>query len=132
MKFYIASRVWKRKQVQELEQKLMMKGHSMTFDWTKKLIDMKDPANIQKSNQDEIRGIQTCDIFVLLGDEDKGAGLHVELGIALAHNEIAGKPVIYVVNSKKEHCNYYFHPAVHFLESIEDLMVEFQKEGIHA
>lgn len=103
MKIYVASKFGNREAVQEAQRRLIERGHSITYDWTRD----DDPAIAGACNEykipiDEtiardlalrdVRGVQAADVVVFLPTEQGGRGCYTEMGLALA----LGVPVVVV------------------------------------
>jgi hypothetical protein len=112
MKWYVSSRTRHRAAVRGLLELLAQHGHEAACDWTR--FDQKEVANPRQVSSLALNvslAIKDCDIFMMIGD-DAGTDMYVELGIALAYNAPAGKPLIYVVGSHSERSLMHSHPAI--------------------
>ncbi|WP_188455443.1 group-specific protein [Virgibacillus oceani] len=81
MKFYIASSFANKQLVRYMSQKLILKKHTQTYDWTKNQRAVTDVL-LHSIGTLEKQAVADCDIFLLLLPAGKGS--HTELGIALA------------------------------------------------
>lgn len=87
MKFYIASKLGNREQVQSLADKLKTAGWVHTFDWTKLgSVDPSDSRTLMSIGQQEFDGVKNADIVIVLAPG--GRGTHTEFGMAIALNKI--------------------------------------------
>lgn len=67
---------------------------------------------------------QTVIFSYFSAERQKGAGMHVELGAAIATAMKTGKPKIYVVGETNDRSIFYFHPNVKRASCIEDVFKE--------
>lgn len=129
MKFYVASSIKNKDNVQDVFDDLKAKGHEVTTDWT--LTD-DIPEEERSWKRDYLRsiakrdfeGIRECDIFVLLSKPSEGRSMYVELGLALALHETTGKPSVFVVGPDNNESVFYFHHAVQCVGSLDKLPVK--------
>lgn len=121
MKFYIASRFDKKKEIKNVMQFLQNRGHTVTTDWTKHK-PIKPYSEHQEIAKDyaieDMEGVKNCDIFILLSDE-AGTGIYIELGVALA----LGKK-IFVVGPHDDRSMFFFHPQVARRTTIDEVFKE--------
>lgn len=107
-------------------------GCSITHDWTR-VEEVTDgtahDATAGVLAQLDIRGVIESDVYVLVSDgELAGKGMHAELGAALAMQQLAGKPEIYVVGPSTNRSIFYMHPGVTRLESVDQLVAHLQAD----
>jgi hypothetical protein len=129
MKFYIAAYVGEKKRVTGIYKLLKKNGHQVTVEWTRgKPIAIKNrdrkPQKIQKIAVRDIGGVFQCDVFVLLSEPVAGRAKYVELGAAIAHNLIKGRPKIYILGKKTNQSVFYYHPAVKRVTSFDEILNE--------
>jgi hypothetical protein len=129
MKFYIAAYVREKKRVADIYKQLKENGHRVTVEWTKgKPITIKNRdrkrQEIQKIAVRDIGGVLQSDVFVLLSEPVAGRAKYVELGAAIAHNLIKGRPKIYVLGKKTNQSVFYYHPAVKRITSFDEVLNE--------
>jgi hypothetical protein len=129
LKFYVASSIRNKEQVQRVFAFLSERGHQVTTDWT--LTD-DIPEAEREARRDYIRtlakrdfeGIRECDVFVMLSEPAEGRSMYVELGVALASYEACGTPAPFVVGIRNNQSVFYFHPAVQRVGSLDELLVQ--------
>lgn len=113
MKFYIATRLERHAEHNDVRNRLQALGHTITYDWTLRgAVRDTSAEDLTGVCLAEVQGVLDADFVVVL--LPGGRGTHVELGIALA----AGKPVIlHAVNSvpflpTEATSAFYHHPLV--------------------
>lgn len=114
MKFYISAKWELRNVVAKMQKHLIKKGHTITTDWTNRAYSRdydKNPKQSSEYSLEETNAILNSDILIHLSDFN-GKGKYVDLGIALAGNNLQGKPLIYVVGTKANESQFYFNPAI--------------------
>ena len=128
MKFYIASKLENHEQVQSLAKQLKNLGWEHTYDWTiHGSIKETDVETLKSVGQEELNGVKSADIVIVLTPQ--GRGTHVELGIAVALNKTV---YIYHIDDTYFKCDdntsaFYWIPNVkHFTGSIEELVNKLQ------
>ncbi len=127
MKFYIASGIKNKENVQKIFNQLKKVGHEVTADWTL-TDDIPEDARDQKREyvrsiaKRDFEGIRECDIFVLLSDPEEGRSMYVELGIALSMLHATGKPRVFIVGPENNESVFYFHPLVDRVKNIDDVL----------
>lgn len=80
MRFYIASSFQNQDMVHYVSQKLIAKGFTHTYDWTKNQ-RATEHLSLNAIGEQERNAVQSSDIFIMLFPAGKSS--HVELGIAL-------------------------------------------------
>ncbi|WP_430789673.1 nucleoside 2-deoxyribosyltransferase [Virgibacillus flavescens] len=93
MQFYIASSFQNKDMVRYVSQKLISKGFTHTYDWTKNQ-QAVETESLKAIGEQEKSAVCSSDIFILLMPAGKSS--HVELGMALG----TGKPV-YIYSQEK-------------------------------
>jgi nucleoside 2-deoxyribosyltransferase len=119
MKLFIAGKVGKEEEARKVMEMVREAGHEITFDWTsiphlrpyEKNEEMSKNAAIL-----EAQAASKCDALILLADE-KGVGMYVELGIALAN----GKPV-FVIGGEGIPTMFLFHPLVQRVKTVREAL----------
>lgn len=127
MKFYVASSINNKNEVQDVFDALKTKGHEVTTDWT--LTD-DIPQGLRGSKRDYVRsiakrdfeGIRECDVFILISKPSEGRSMYVELGLAIAMHEATGKPSVFVVGPDNNESVFYFHPGVQCVGSLDEVL----------
>ncbi|WP_436495578.1 hypothetical protein [Actinokineospora sp. HUAS TT18] len=103
-------------------------GCKITHDWT-----IGDPLIDKSAQRDEagkrayldIAGVVDSDIYILMSNNRLvGKGMYAELGAALALQQIAGSPEVFVVGPMNHQSIFYLHPDVKHREKIEDVVTE--------
>ncbi|MCA1031283.1 nucleoside 2-deoxyribosyltransferase [Bacillus timonensis] len=123
MKFYIASSLTNKEQVQYVSEKLREAGHIHTYDWTRNE-HVSTLEQLQDIGEKERLGVLEADLLVVL--LPGGKGTHVEMGIALAHYK---KVVLYSptdeVNNVNTTSTFYHVPEVGIvIGTLEELIEE--------
>jgi len=131
MKFYVASGIKNKEEVQRVFERLEATGHEVTTDWT--LTDDIPEENRDQSAEyvrslakRDFEGIRECDVFVLISDPPEGRSMYVEMGVALSMLETSGKPYVFVVGPRNSESVFYFHPMVRRVESWNELIAEVE------
>jgi len=126
MKIFIAGKVGEEEVAREAMNMLSQAGHEISFDWTTiphlKPYDENSEAS-QQAALLESRGVLESDALVLLA-HDKGVGMYVELGMAIA----SGKP-IYVVGTGSSRTMFIYHPLVRRVGTISNLLNVLEKSN---
>lgn len=132
MKVYVAARYFDKDKVRSVYEKFQELGYEVPTDWTQ-YEALKpynnNPEKTQDCSVDFILSARDCDVFVLLCNEEVGAGMHVELGVAISSQLEGGKPRIYVVGECNTDSMFYFHPSVERRANIEDVLAEVKDLG---
>ncbi len=122
MKFFVSGKIGYVGGAREAMGALIDAGHEITFDWTR-LPHLKpyddNAAECHLSAIVDCRGVKDADVFVLL-PHDRGIGMYVELGMAIAF----GIP-IRIVTKAESRSMFFLHPLVKKVDSIEDVISEF-------
>lgn len=119
MRIYVAAKFEDQALVQETYRRLREAGHSITLDWTALPTgDRHWGANAIH----DLAGVLTADA-VVLHPHERGKGLYVELGAALAHDI----PVFVVGGEMADDdaqvpCLFMFHPMVWIVRTLDDAM----------
>ena len=118
MKVFVTGKAGEEHTAREAMQLLRQAGHEITFDWT--TIPHLKPydKNIAESRQAailEAKGVLEADIVVLIAHE-KGVGMYVELGMAIAKN----KPVYVIGNITPT--MFLFHPIVTRVKNMTEVL----------
>lgn len=119
MKFYTASRLKHKNKVKEVIETLEDKGHNCTHKWINGQSLKPYEKNLKQSQlvaTKQVEAIKDSDVFILLYPDKGGAGMYVELGVALAKNK-----KIFVVGEFKKPI-FLFHPAVNHVDSAKKLL----------
>ncbi len=115
MKVFVAGKVGEDDVVKKAMETIKLAGHEITFDWT--TIPHLKPydQHVEESKRASIlesRGLLEADAVVLLIHE-KGLGMYVELGMAIATQ----KPV-YVIGGEPSRTMFLHHPVVRMAKDI--------------
>lgn len=122
MKFYIAGRTSQAKNIKQMMEIILEKGHQISFDWTS-TADIKRPysehvTEVETMSIGEIEGIKQADIFIIIGDES-GTGMYVEMGVA-----IASGTKIYAIGAYNDVTVFHFHPNVIRKDSFAEVLLD--------
>jgi hypothetical protein len=126
MKIFVSGKVGQEIDSRTLMDLLRSRGHEVTFDWTtiSHLRPYEDNrASAQEAAVLEIEGVKAADLLIVLAHE-KGVGLYVELGAALA----LATPVI-VRSLEPARSMFFFHPLVTIVRTDNDLLREVDKRS---
>ena len=127
MKIYVAGKLESRERIKETYNKLIEKGHKISYNWTKhKQIKPyeKNQVLANKYSSNELSGLQNCDVFILFSEREGGTGMHIEFGVALILNKLFNKPKIYVVGHANNRSTFYFQETVKRVDTLEDVLKE--------
>ena len=127
MKIYVATKFDRRDEVREIYKKLREHGHEITRDWT-----VHDPAarygqypeKAKQYAEEDVRGVQDCDVLIILSDQGGSIGMHIETGLALERNSKTGKPEIYVIGEHTNRSIFYFLPHIKQRSTLEEVIEE--------
>ena len=129
MKWYFASRIRHKNLLLEVCEFLQDRGEIIASDWiyqdSLKPYDLNLPK-VQPFSQEVVKNILAADIFVLISDPE-GTDMFIELGIALAKNNINSNNKIYAVGEHSKRSLMQLHPAIIHVPTLEEL---FKQEGI--
>lgn len=134
MDFYISAKWHLKDVVIEMKDFLLKKGHKVPVDWAHRAFkrDYEDFEHSSIYATEEVKAIMGSDVLIHLSDGG-GKGKYVDLGIAICCNENNKKPLIYVVGSRANESQFYFHPHVkrvivdNPLDSLEQIIEDVQK-----
>lgn len=119
MKFYIASSLQNKENVQYVAAHLKNSGFTHTYDWTQN--NRADSVEQLKSvGEAERKGVLEADILVLL--LPGGKGTHVELGMALAHHKR-----VYLFSPNEDLYDFSMTATFYFLEEVTPFIGGLQK-----
>jgi hypothetical protein len=126
LKIYVAASFEQRDTVKEIYKLLTDKGHIITADWTnhKEIVSM--PTKIEQERLakryaiEDTNGVKNADVFILLLEERKSTGAHIELGIAIG----AHVSHIFIVGEKtlSESQLFYRQPQIKYLQNIREVI----------
>lgn len=127
MKFYVAAYIRDKKRVSEIIQLIQKQGHKVTVDWTKGSVTSipnrdKDPKRIRGIAVRDMKGVRSCDVFIILSTPVNGRAKYVELGAAISSFLEKGRPRIYVLGEKTDQSVFYYHPAVKRMRNLEEII----------
>lgn len=129
MKIYVAARFYDKKKVKKIYNALEDHGHKIVGDWTwhKKYTPYsKHGEEVKKYAIEDINGIRSCDIFILLTSTEAGAGSSTELGAAITCRLETGKPTIYVIGEHIDENMFSFHLAIQLKKDIHQVLAEIK------
>lgn len=126
MKIYVAGKFQKKDDILEVYEKVKELGHKISYDWTthkniKPYLENQEIASEYSNN--ELNGINECDIFVYLSDE-KGTTLPMEFGAALILAQTKSKPKIYALGEFNDKSPWFFNKNVIRKNSIDDFIAD--------
>lgn len=126
MKWYIASRLRHRNNVEKIISILKNEGHEFVFDWTQVKISKPYENQVEHSSlvaQQISQSLQDIEIFVLISDES-GTDMFIELGIAINLWQNDNSIKIYAVGKHNTSSLMHFHPAIKRVDSLEEVLKE--------
>ena len=124
MKVYIAATFERKEEVKEIQQRFIKQGHVISADWTThKTIahEAKQEELAKEYAIEDVDGVSSTDLFILLVGERKSTGAHIELGVALGANV----PNVYVVGETDDSSLFYYHPKVKRIKTIDEILSKF-------
>jgi nucleoside 2-deoxyribosyltransferase len=125
MRVFVSGKVGAEGEIRSLMRTLEKRGHELTFDWT--LIEHLRPYERNKDASrsaaiQEVEGVRSADALVLV-EHDRGVGMFVELGVAIALGKRA-----YVVSGESPRTMFYFHPLVRRVASFDELLAALDND----
>ena len=129
MKIYLAGRFEQKEKIREMYNLIKQEGHIITSDWTTHKPISPYEKNIALSkeySEQDISGVEQCDVFILLTDKIKSTGAHIELGAAILSAIKNGKPLVYVIGDYPNNSMFYFHPKVIVKKSIQEVLIDLK------
>lgn len=134
---FVSGQIDDLENVRAAQQKFIDAGHTITHDWTinetgaamlsGREAKFANPEEAARRATNDINGVLNSDVYVLCSDNlQKGTGMYVELGAAIAAHEIAGKPRIYLVGQMNHATIFYFHPSIIVGRSVEQIIDEIK------
>ncbi len=129
MRFYLSAKWELKDTVARMRDRIISCGHTVPVDWTLRAFQ-RDYDTFEKSREfadEEARAILNSDILIHLSNMS-GRGKYVDLGIAIAGSLLQTRPKIYIVGSKANESQFYFHPIVNRilndnpLKALEDIL----------
>lgn len=122
MQIYVAAPWICKAEAAAVADVLEHEGHEITCRWWERP-DSADPAILQSEAQADLKGVQDCDVFVVL-QYATSEGKAVETGYALAY----GKPIYAVLPGGKAGNLFHHHPRVVQVWSVAELLVDLRRE----
>ncbi len=126
MKIYVAGRFHKKDIVKEVYKVLRDHGNEVIFDWTEHKYIRPYECNMQEAREQAIaciKGVNECDVFIMLSDEN-GRGMYIEFGVAIALNNLYGKPKMFIIGEHNINSLFYFYPNVVRKDTLEEVLAE--------
>lgn len=126
MRFYIASRLRHKNNIEKILSILKTAGHKVVFDWTKVELSKPYEDNVKSCSQiaQQISdSLQNVEVFVLITD-GSGTDMFIELGIVLNQWQKNSNIKIYVVGKYNTSSLMHFHPAIKRVDSFEEVLKE--------
>lgn len=122
MRIYVAAKFEEKERVKALYDALEKAGHQITHKWIGEdasgLVGEALKSYLRTQADRDVEGVVSCDVLVLLPHE-KGRGLYVELGVALAFV----KPVVAVGSLESApNCIFLTTDEVVWVEEDEDVV----------
>lgn len=130
MKIFVSGRIHDQQNIQTVIKELKAAGHEIIFDWTiygnLKPYD-KNSNQSRVFAQDVIQAISEADVFIVVSHPEVAGGSSAELGAAIMQCVRTGKPRIYMVGQYNTSVVFYFHPSIHKMSSMKDVMTDLKK-----
>lgn len=129
MKWYIASRMRHKKEIELLQVTLEKHGQEIVFKWTDQPSFKPYDRHLHECQYlagqiDE--AIRKTDIFILLGDA-AGTDMFIELGIFLGHKKQGAKA--YVIGPHNRRSLMHHHPQIIPVDKLSDITNEILREA---
>ena len=129
MRFYVASHISGKEDVQAIHARLRELGHEITVDWTAFEGVFGDdrnqyPEKVAAIAIRDMVGVEDCDVFVLLTEPPEGRAKYAELGAAIMSAVQNGKPEIFVIGDLPSHSVFFYHPTVTRVKTMDDVLAE--------
>jgi hypothetical protein len=132
VRLHLTMRFSRKEEARQIMSRLRNAGHEISNDWTKhpeighinRNYD-EHPEEAQRYAVADLDGAMNADVLIVVPEQEPvGPSMHVELGAAICHQQLTGRPQIYVVGEGRHGSLMYFHPAVKRRESIDDVLAE--------
>lgn len=144
LKAYVAGRISRQEEIQNILARLREVGIEITRDWTwtttisneqeagafrKKAYATLDPKYHEEAEGD-LKAVLDADIFIILTDEH-GSSMYVEMGAAFAGNKIRNKPqVMYAIGPYFDRMVFFQHHAITRVNSVDEIIVDLRNRGL--
>lgn len=133
MKVFVSGQIRDTAFVQSVQRALEQAGHQITHDWVineasaNNFIEDKSTPEAQAESahraQLDLQGVLAADAHVVCtNNQVAGKGMYVELGAALAAQQLQGRPKIYLLGAANHPTIFYYHPAVQPVATIDELI----------
>lgn len=129
MKVYVAAKFNDKEKVKQVYESLKKEGHIITHEWIHNKPASpftENPEFTAKCVTEDINGVLSSDIFILLSNVEPSLGSATELGVAIASFINFKKPYIYVVGPYFDANFAFFHAAVQQKETIADVLKDME------
>lgn len=127
MKVYVAAKFNDKERVKAVYDQLKQAGHIITHEWVHNKQSYPfshDPLFTAHCAAQDIEGVRSADVFILLSNAEPSMGASAELGAAIATFLEFKKPYIYVVGPHFDTNFCFYHPAVIRKDSVEDVLFD--------
>ncbi len=123
MKAFVSGQLGEKDRIRNVYARLSEIGIDITHDWT-----TTDNLGDYSGNLEEvglraardINGVRDADLYILMTDnKERGKGMYVELGAALALAEQRGSPQIFIVGPRNHESIFYYHPLTQHFTDLE-------------
>jgi len=125
MKFYVAAKFCDKERVKEAYVRIKQLGHTITHEWVHNKESYpfhQNPTYTAYCATNDINGVLTADVFVLLSHAEPSMGASAELGAAIGSFIAFKRPHIFVVGPHFGANFAFWHPAVIQKESLEEVL----------
>lgn len=129
-RIYVAASFEQKSEVKALFKKLEAAGHTITTDWTthKEIASLESEEERESLKRqyaiEDTDGVTSASVYVLLLNNRKSTGAHIELGIALG----AQISRICLIGEVDESQLFYSHPSITKLPNI-DAFIDLLGDG---
>lgn len=129
MKVYVAAKFENKEEARAAQALLREAGHTITHDWTGEDATGITGAALREylttAAAGDVRGVLDADAILLIHD-DRGQGLYIEFGMALA---CVSGPIVVVrgLSNAARIPIFYYLPGIHHVETIEEAVALISK-----
>lgn len=144
LKAYVAGRISRQKDIQNILSRLKEVGIEITRDWTwtTSINNEKDAGVFRKmayatldskyheEADSDLKAVLAADIFIILTDE-QGSSMYVEMGAAFAGQAIRNMPqLLYAIGPHFDRMVFYQHHAVIRAHDVEEVINDLRDKKL--
>ena len=127
MKVFVSGQIGEKENIQSIYKRLEAEGFEITHDWTRTddlAIEDKESKEAGIRAYKDIEGVCNAEAYIIVtSNMERGKGMYVELGAALALTQTDQNLSIYLIGSKNHPSIFYSHPAVRHCESLDECII---------